>query len=313
MRILAVTPLYPPTSRVGAWLTTHEFLAHMATRGHRISVVSLLGVHDPYTLDGVVVHPGTRVGIVDLLPAVDVVVSHCGDEGEAHRAAIAAGIPSVRMVHGIVANQAVLDGATLAVFNSESLREATAWNGRSIVAHPPVNPDSYRTTRGDCITLVNLAEAKGGQLFGLIARSMPDRQFLGVRGGYGRQIVTYAPNVNTIQPTQHMRDDVYARTRVLLMPSAQETWGRVGIEAMCSGIPVIAHPTPGLTESLGDAGIFVDRGDLAGWRRAIERLDDPDVYAQASQRALRRVAQLDHRTDLARFTIAIESLEPALV
>ena len=93
---------------------------------------------------------------------------------------------------------------------------------------------------------------------------------------------------------------------VLLMPSIAETWGRTGIEAMCFGIPVIAHPTPGLRESLGDAGIFVDRNDLAGWVGAIRSLDDPDEYARRSAAALARVAELDTAADLDRFADYVE-------
>ena len=75
-----------------------------------------------------------------------------------------------------------------------------------------------------------------------------------------------------------------------------------------SGIPVIAHPTPGLQESLGGAGIFVDRGDIDGWVEAIRRLDDPDEYRQASQRALARVAQLNPQASLDRFAKEVEAL-----
>ncbi|MFE4971343.1 glycosyltransferase [Kitasatospora sp. NPDC056651] len=58
-------------------------------------------------------------------------------------------------------------------------------------------------------------------------------------------------------PGHAMRERVYARSRVVLMPSSHESWGRVGVEAFASGIPVIAHPTPGLAECLGHAGIYV--------------------------------------------------------
>jgi glycosyltransferase involved in cell wall biosynthesis len=101
---------------------------------------------------------------------------------------------------------------------------------------------------------------------------------------------------------------VYARTRILLMPSEYESWGRAGVEAMASGIPVIASPTPGLKESLGKAGVFVNRGNRDGWQAAIERLDDPAAYAAASSAALRRSKQLDPRVDLARWCEAIEAL-----
>src|SRR5678815_5651953 len=111
-----------------------------------------------------------------------------------------------------------------------------------------------------------------------------------------------------IRDRYYMREKVYARTRILLMPSAYETWGRVGVEAMCSGIPVIAHPTPGLTEALGDAGFFDDRDDVDAWAKTVRRLDDPAEYRKASRAAFKRAAELDPTSDLARFADVVEAV-----
>ncbi|GGQ08443.1 hypothetical protein GCM10010249_28570 [Streptomyces roseolilacinus] len=72
-----------------------------------------------------------------------------------------------------------------------------------------------------------------------------------------------------------------ARTRLLLMPSACESYGRAGAEAMLSGIPVLAAPAPGMREAFGGAASYLERDDVAGWAREIRRLDDPAAYATA--------------------------------
>lgn len=102
---------------------------------------------------------------------------------------------------------------------------------------------------------------------------------------------------------------VYGKTRVLLMPSIYESWGRVGVEAMASGIPVIANPTDGLSEALGDAGVFVDRDDLDGWENAIRRLQDGRSWNAASRRAKARSAELDalRASDIDRWCEAVEN------
>lgn len=308
MRITARLPMYPPASRVGSWLSTHLCLAHMAELGHQVDVVTYLQEGYAYGLDGVAVHP--RGPWDEIAEGCDVVVSHLGDDQFASQWAKANGIPSVRMVHGRpLAGHVLAD--TLAVFNSESLQAQVEHRGRSIVVHPPIDPADYRTTPGRMVTLVNLAAAKGGLQFFRLAKATPDVQFLAVRGGYGQQVSDKAKNVTVIEPTLDMVSDVYTRTRVLLMPSSHETWGMVAVEAMASGIPVIAHPTPGLLESLGDAGIFVDRDDLPGWQREVRRLMSPSAWGEASARALARAAELDPAPSLARFAEAVEALAPA--
>src|SRR5690606_34956091 len=125
----------------------------------------------------------------------------------------------------------------LAVFNSQWLADRVGWPHPQIIVRPPVGQDDYRTTPGDHVTMVNLTASKGCEVFYEVARRRRDDRYLGVIGAYGHQIVRRLPNVEIAAHTGNMRDDVYARTRVLLMPSDYESWGRVAVEAIVSGIP----------------------------------------------------------------------------
>lgn len=304
MRVVAATPLYPPESRVGAWLSTHELLVGLVGRGHQVDVIPYMFPAADYQLDGVHVH-GTPGHLFD---QADVIISHLGDNQHAAREAATRRVPSVRMAHsGGPLEPERLEGAALVVCNSEATRESLGWDGPTIVIHPPVWPDKYRTTPGDRITLVNLSAEKGGDVLRLLLHLLPHIPFLAVKGGYGRQRSLRARNL-IIEPNTIDMRTVYSQTRILLVPSTSESWGRVGIEAMCSGIPVVATPTPGLLESLGDAGTFIPNDDLGGWRDAIVRLLKPDEWAAASSRALARVSDLDPAADVARFCDAVENL-----
>jgi glycosyltransferase involved in cell wall biosynthesis len=131
-----------------------------------------------------------------------------------------------------------------------------------------------------------------------------------VVGAHGEQILQDLPNVELVQHQgPHAMREIYGRTRVLLMPSVYESWGRVGVEAMASGIPVIAAPTAGLTESLGEAGHLVPRDDLDGWERTLRRLLDGRSWRAASRRSLQRSKELDalRVSDLATWCEAVES------
>lgn len=309
MRIVGHLPLYPlPPGHphpgpglVGAWLTTHEFLRHLVTEGHQVDVVTYMTASHPvYVIDGVTVHPkGSRL-------AADLVVGHAGDKG--NHAKLAGTTRRVTFAHGRI-DPGHIAGSSLVVFNSDGLSDTTEWRGRKIVCSPPVDPDRYRTRPGSKVTLVNLSDLKGGYLFFTLARRLPDLRFLGVRGGYGQQIARRADNVDIIQPTADMRS-VYSQTRILVMPSIRESWGRVALEAAASGIPTIASPCPGIIEAMSDAATYVDRRDIAGWVAEIERLSDPAEWATASLRALERSTFHDPAAQLSKFADAVAAMAP---
>lgn len=296
MEILAYLLNTPPRARVGGFSATFEYLARLAEEGHR--VVCLSGARAGTRTS----HRGVRIDPIENiwshLHRADVCISNNGDDARLHRPAIQAGKPSIRFVHGPhdMVFHRITDGGipTRLIFNSHSLAAEFNYAGPSMVCHPILRFDEYATTRGYRITLVNLIKPKGAELFDFIARALPDHNFLGVRSGYnhGDEYAVHRPNIEVIPTTSNMRDDVYARTKILLVPSDFETWGLVAVEALCSGIPVIASPTPGLKESLGAAGLFAKRDEPELWIEHIEWLDNPKNYIAQSELCLRRAQEL---------------------
>lgn len=306
MNIVAILPVYPPGARIGAFIATHQLLAACVTAGHTVTVHAYTERGRGWEIDGVTVDTGLRGRShgARLARAADVVVSHAGDHGVGHQIAREARVPSVRMYHG-AGHHVGDDPADLVVYNSSSARTAAIPARYEVVCRPWTNLDLHRTAPGDLVTIVNLSEAKGVRTAWRAAEDLPHVGFLGVRGGYDRQIVPRAKNFETIPAQTDMRT-VWARTRVLLMPSAHETWGMVGVEAMACGIPVIAHPTPGLREMLGNAGLLADRNDRATWANAIRYLADPDVWARHSTLARERADSMPD--DRPRFVEAVERI-----
>jgi glycosyltransferase involved in cell wall biosynthesis len=165
-----------------------------------------------------------------------------------------------------------------------------------------------------CVTIVNLESNKAGR-FWAIARRLPDIHFLAVLGGYGNQQVPrqIPRNVEVIDhvPSGQMDDRVWARTLVFLAPSARESWGMAATEALQRGIPVIACPTPGLRESLGSAGWFIDRDDVRAWCAALRLLTrNSGIYQIAASAASRRGRELlaQSQSQIGAFVNAIEGL-----
>ncbi len=90
---------------------------------------------------------------------------------------------------------------------------------------------------------------------------------------------------------------VYGEFDVLVVPSLPtpgwlEQFGRVAVEAMACGVPVVASDSGALPEVVGAAGVLVRPGDVRAWARALNELaEDPSrrqVLAAAGRARVRR-------------------------
>jgi glycosyltransferase involved in cell wall biosynthesis len=69
--------------------------------------------------------------------------------------------------------------------------------------------------------------------------------------------------------------------RLLVFPSLYEGFGMPLLEAMRAGVPVVAARAGATPETLGDAGVLVDPGDVDGFADAMERVaSDETLRAQ---------------------------------
>lgn len=321
---------YPPAHNAGAEWAAHSLLRELAARGHSVDVLlsQPAAADTAYALDGVRVHPYR--GKADPGPwmrgdeRANVIVTHLENTPRASILGELNRIPVVHLLHNTYEKSKswlVKGSPALAVYNTDWMRaDVGAWwkihrGDRpmpwGIAVHPPVAIADYEASPGDRITLINLTEEKGAKTFYGLAERMPRRKFLGVIGGYGHQVIREdLPNVEIVPhtPGDRMAKDVYARTKILLAPSSYESYGRVAVEAMCSGIPVIAHPTPGLMESLGDAGTFCDRDDLDAWESAVKQVSSPKGFPKASKAASARAAGLDPAAELDVWCTAMEGV-----
>ena len=339
MNILFSVHLYPPTHNCGGEYYIHNFSKFMISHGHQVRVILHQarnhGIDTHYIYEGVYVSPPIQGVVQACMEWSDAVISHLEYAPWTIQMCNIFRKPFFFISHNSH-DYACIRSANWplnVIYNSEWMRNYLQYKQNSMVLHPPISDDKIipdnESIDKEFITLINCNERKGGSLFAEIARQMPERKFLCVRGSYDEQVVPYLPNITSHDNTPDIKP-IYARTRILLMPSAYESWGSTATEAMANGIPVIAFATPGLKENLANAGIlinsrnyerwaiehekpcfgyfdektkeqvnFLDNTDVAMWIKQIKRLDDRKLYLSISEKARQRAKELDPAVELA--------------
>lgn len=311
MRVVASLLSYPPHRFIGSELMTHSLLKRLASRGHEVTVVVLDG-DAPWSWEGITVTGGSLPrGEFHTLPPGDVVIYHAEFyEGsvEQWRGPKVAVCHNARLgvelgLYNVSPGMAVMNCATTA----KALRY-----GAPFVVHPPLTLPAA-PVHGSRVTIINMEQTSKIGPFWDLVRLMPDVEFLGVKGGYGKQSRPRGrlpKNVKLIEQVRpdEMADKVWAETAVLVVPSATESWSMVASEAMSHGIPVIAHPLPGLIENLEGVGMWALRDQPWTWAQGIRTIlrSWDEFSAVALERA--RVQAERHETEAEAWCDAVEEL-----
>lgn len=327
MRILFSIHMYFPDHACGSERMLHNIALHMIEKGHQVRVLLMdskhYGIEQIYNYEGVEVFPCPDNNQDNLFYWADIVFTHLGKAAWtiALCNVFAKPKPCIFVSHNFWPYDIVQYRTnTGVIYNSNAMKGILNYQNNNIVVHPPCD---YRKwdfggPHGEYITLINANLNKGARLFIALAKAMPERKFLAIKGGYDTQFIESLPNVTVLDNSPDM-DPVYRYTRILLMPSAFESWGMTATEAMCNGIPVIYNSTPGLRENVGDNGIELhnlnpdyEEQDLKGgehpgidpeanleqWVKAIKRLDNHLCYKKYSNLSRKRSRELDPEKEL---------------
>jgi glycosyltransferase involved in cell wall biosynthesis len=86
--------------------------------------------------------------------------------------------------------------------------------------------------------------------------------------------------------------DVLVLPSVTILPLHREQFGRVLVEAMAAGVPVIGSSSGAIPEVIGDAGLVVPERDPVALAQAIDRvLSEPHLRDTLVERGTQRVQQ----------------------
>lgn len=304
MKILYHLHAYVPDHNAGAECMAHAMLKWLIAEGHECHVLTTTGRN--YEYEGVKVFQDDFDNCLREWQWCDVGLTHLVRAGKAWNWHQQTKKPIVYVIHNTFTNRLVEIKTDFAlIYNTEWAKVDAINKGykhNSAVLHPPVWFDDYhtKTRKPEYITLVNCWDRKGGHILTELAEMMPEQKFLGVLGGYGEQVIKELPNLTYMKNSPDMRR-IYAISKIIIMPSVYESYGRVAVEAMCSGIPVVASDTPGLRESLGDCGLFCSSVEDVEFLKAEEfankiyQLSDEKFYNELSLKSIKRAKELDKR------------------
>lgn len=288
MRILAYTHAYPGPMKhqAGGETSLHDALRYLVRQGHEVTVL----VGEPtlcpsYDIDGVQVRTvqtdaEAKAAPLSFFPWADVILTQLKCSYRGSLVAQMFQKPVVHYAHNDhkATRKTLGQYASIGLYNTQWVRESFEDSGiytPGLVLHPVVEPSRYEvdvTESNEYVTLVNLSMGgdgmydKGYATFFELARRNPTVKFLAVKGAYGEQAYEPLPNVTYMDHQEDIRE-VYKLTKVLLVPSKYESFGRVAVEAAASGIPSICSTTEGLWEAMGNTGMHTPYGDYDAWDR----------------------------------------------
>jgi len=174
------------------------------------------------------------------------------------------------------------------------------------IVRDPMNHERYIVPKNKrdptYITLIgDPPEVKGHNVFIEIAKHFPDLQFMLVtKHKYDPlEIPTNITLQGYLVNIEDLKDKVYAKTKVLLLPSAYEAFGRVTIEATASCIPCIISKYPGLPDATYNMSNYVQTKDVNGWINELQRV--LNNYEMEVEKSSRIRDKLDYERDLSYF------------
>ncbi len=137
------------------------------------------------------------------------------------------------------------------------------------------------------------------EVLAMVARRRPDARL--VIAGEGPEEETLRRQAQALGVAQSVSwlgyredlGDVYRQLAVVLIPSRSEGLPNVALEAMASGVPVVASAVGGLAEIItdGENGFLLGPDDTEGLAgRIAELLEHPDLRASVSRRGIEDVS-----------------------
>ncbi len=164
-------------------------------------------------------------------------------------------------------------------------------------AEPDPRPASASSSLVVCVA--NLLSGKGQEV---LLRAIPllpaDAQVaLAGRGPLEGRLRELARGLGILERVRFLGyveeiSSVYRAARICVIPSSWEGFGMAAVEAMASGVPVVASRVPGLAEVVGEAGLLFEAGNPADLAGKISALwSSPELWARQRGKGIQRARE----------------------
>lgn len=213
-------------------------------------------------------------------------------------------------------SRAMLDLAAEHAGGARPSWRVASYGTRHDLFHPPAEPTGLAAGKSEPVRLLHVSLYCDQKNLGTLLRAqkMLDAQDRGayhlrLTAGFGRSELAENPMCPAFIAERALyRDlqsagiaddtdwrsftslpDLYRSADIFVFPSYTESFGHPLVEAMASGLPVVASDTPINRELCGDAAIYFDTFDPSACAAAIRRVaEDAELRARMRAEALRR-------------------------
>lgn len=344
--LFATNHTYPPQGTGGLEVTTDALCRHLIAAGHTASVFCALqdrGVFQfsrravarifgrTVVLDEACGYPVLRAKYpaastpeAIAASAPDVVVVQGWNAHELAEQFVAAALPTVIYAHN--AQRFSVDGSLFKSgrlhFMANSRFTASLHSDKPLLAIVPplMEPNVFRVCSSrEAVLFVNPVVQKGLKIALGLARCLPDIPFdfyeawslTTEQRSAARAATAALKNVRWHYPVANLAK-AFSRAKLVLFPSAMETWGRVASEGHISGIPTLGSDRGALVDTIGPAGLCLPfDAPIERWNEAYHHICvDQTIYARYSNAAqtYSRRQEVDVATVTSTFMNALDAI-----
>jgi glycosyltransferase involved in cell wall biosynthesis len=197
---------------------------------------------------------------------------------------------------------------SLVTYSNSYIKSNDTLQKNGYVVRDPINHKIYEITKENMeptyITLIGSPpNIKGHNIFIELAKRFENLKFMLVTHINNYKDIQLPNNitlVNYISDIKELKKNVYSKIKVLLLPSIQEAYGRVTIEAIASNIPCIISDYPGLSEATFNMSNYIkDYKDVNKWEEELKRV--LENYENEVEKSNKIKLKLDFERDINEF------------